>query len=176
VAVTIAANDTYDTLAQKIAKASNYSVKTTVLPLSSGSTLKLAPAYPGVQVTLLPGPASHDALGPLGLPQGVLSSAASQESSSAPGGDTGPLSSRNSLKNGYSLKLSSSLSLANTARATTASAAISSAIATVKGIYHDMTTPPSTGNGVGNGTVPTYLTNQIAQYQAALSRLSGSSS
>jgi hypothetical protein len=176
VAVTIAANDTYATLAQKIAKASNYSVKTTVLPLSSGSTLKLAPAYPNVQVSLLPGPAGHDALGPLGLPQGVLSADASKESSSAPGGDTGPLASRNYLKNGYSLKLSSSLSLANSARATTASAAISSAIATIKSIYHDMTTPPSTGNGVGSGKAPAYLTNQIAQYQAALSRLSGSSS
>ena len=176
VAVTIAANDTYATLAKKIAKASNYTIKTTILPLSSGSTLKLAPAFSGTQVTLLPGPAGHDALGPLGLPQGVLRTDATKESSSAPGGDTGPISSRNSLKNGYSLKLSSSLSLANSARATTASAAISSAIATIKSIYHDMTTPPSTGNGVGNGTVPTYLTNQIAQYQAALSRLSGSSS
>jgi hypothetical protein len=176
VAVTIAANDTYATLSQKIAKASNYTVKTTILPLSSGSTMTLKPAYAGTQVTLLPGPAGHDALGPLGLPQGVLSTDATKESSSAPGGDTGPLSSRNSLKNGYSLKLSSSLSLSNTARATTASAAISSAIATIKSIYHDMTTPPSTGNGVGTGKVPAYLTNQIAQYQAALSRLTGGGS
>ena len=176
VAVTISANETYASLAQKIAKASNYAVKTTILPLSSGSTLKLAPAFPGTQVSLLPGPAGHDALGPLGLSQGVLSTTASQESSAAPGGDSGPLSSRNSLKNGYSLKLPSTLSLTNSARATAASAAISSALATIKTIYSDMTTPPSTTSSASSGTVPAYLTNQIAQYQAALSRLTGSSS
>ena len=175
IAVTIAANDTYQTLAAKIAKASNYAVKTTILPLTGGSTLKLAPAFPGTQVTLLPGPVGHDALGPLGLSQGVLTSTASKEGSAAPGGNSGPLSSRNSLKNGYSLKLSSSLNLANPARALAASSAISGAIATIKGIYGDMNTPPSQGNGVGNGTVPTYLTNEIANYQAALSRLTGGS-
>ncbi len=176
IAVTIAADDTYETLAKKIAKASNYAIKTTILPLTTGSTLKLAPAYPGVQVTLLPGPLGHDALGPLGIAQGVLTASASKEGSAAPGGDSGPLASRNSLKNGYSLKLSSSLTLANPARALAASGALSGAIATLKGIYADMSTPPSQNKAATSGTVPTYLTNQIANYQAALSRLQGSSS
>ena len=168
VAVTIAADDTYKTLAQKIAKASNFAIKTTILPLTTGSTLKLAPAYPSVQVTLLPGPLGHDALGSLGIAQGVLTATASKESSAAPGGDSGPLASRNSLK------LSSSLTLANPARALAASGALSGAIATLKGIYADMNTPPSQTNGATSGKVPTYLTNQIAQYHAALARLSGS--
>ena len=172
IAVTIAADDTYKTLAQKIAKASNYAIKTTILPLTTGSTLKLAPAYPSVQVTLLPGPLGHDALGALGLAQGVLTATASKESSSAPGGDSGPLSSRNSLKNGYSLKLASTLTLASPARALAASGALSGAIATLKGIYADMNTPPSQNNAATSGTVPTYLKDQIANYQAALSRLS----
>jgi hypothetical protein len=174
VAVTIAADDTYTTLAQKIAKASNYNIKTTILPLTTGSTLKLAPAYQGVQVNLLPGPLGHDALGPLGLAQGVLTTTASNETKDAPSASTGPLASRNTLNNGYNLKLSSSLTLASPARAQAAVAAVIGAIAAVKSVYHDMNTPPSQGNGVGNGTVPTYLTNQIANYQAALARLTGS--
>ncbi len=36
-----------------------------------------------------------------------------------------------------------------------------------------MTTPPSTSSS-SSGTVPTYLTNQIANYQAGLARLTGS--
>ena len=176
IAVTIAADDTYKTLAQKIAKASNYAIKTTILPLTTGSTLKLAPAYPSVQVTLLPGPLGHDALGPLGIAQGVLTASASKEGSAAPGGDSGPLASRNSLKNGYSLKLASTLTLASPARALAASGALSGAIATLKGIYADMNTPPSQTNAATSGPVPAYLTNQIANYQAALSRLQGSSS
>ena len=175
VTVTISADDTYASLAKKIATASNYSIKTTILPLSSGSTMKLAPAYQGVQVNLLPGPLGHDALGPMGLSQGVLTTAASKESSDGPGANTGPLASRNTLNNGYNLKLSSSLTLASPARAQAANAALTGAIAMVKSIYHDMITPPSTSNGVGNGTVPTYLKDQIANYQAALVRLGGGS-
>ncbi len=37
-----------------------------------------------------------------------------------------------------------------------------------------MTTSPTVGKGSVNGAVPAYLTNEIAQYQAALQRLTGS--
>ena len=173
VAVTISADDTYATLGQKITKASNYTVKAVVLPGSAGNTLKLTPAYGTTEVSLLPGSAGRDALGALGLHQGVLSQAASKESSAAPSSTSGPATDRNSLKNGYSLNLSSSLNLASPARATAASAAISGAIAQLKTIYKDMTTAPSPSNASSSGTAPKYLTDQIANYQAALSRLSG---
>ena len=173
VAVTIAANDTYKTLALKIAKASNYSVKATVLPSLTADTLKLTPAFPGIPVSLLPGPPGRNAMGPLGLSQGVLTSTASKEGSAAPSSTAGPPSSHNSLKNGYSLNLSSMLNLTTPGRATAAGAALSGAIAKIKGIYSDMTTVPKLGNGAASGSVPTYLTNQIANYQAALARLTG---
>ena len=173
VAVTIAANDTYQTLGQKIARASNYTVKATVLPSASSDTLKLTPAFPGTQVSLLPGPSGRDALGSLGLSQGVLTTAASKESSAAPSSTAGPATSHNSLKNGYSLNLSSLLNLASPARATAAGAALSGAITTIKGIFANMTTAPKVGNGSASGSVPTYLTNEISNYQAALARLTG---
>ena len=174
-AVTIAAGDTYKTLALKIAAASNYAIKATVVAGTSGNTLKLAPAFSGQQVALLPGPAGRDALSPLGFSQGVLSSTASKETSAAPSSIVGPASNHTSLKNGYSLNLSSLLTLSSAARATAASAALSGAIATIKGVYKDMTTTPSANSSATSGKVPTYLTNEIANYQAALSRLTGGS-
>ena len=172
-AVKISASDTYQTLAQKIARASNFKVKATILPSSKGLTLKLAPAFQSGQVSLLPGPPGRDALAALGLSQGVLTTAASQETHLGPSGTTGPRPSRNALKNGYSLNLSSSLGLANPARATAAAAALSGAIATLKGVYSDMTNPPPQPASATSGSAPAYLTKEIAQYRAALSRLSG---
>ncbi|HEY5411886.1 MAG TPA: hypothetical protein VIJ94_14285 [Caulobacteraceae bacterium] len=174
-AVTIAAGDTYKTLALKIAAASNYAIKATVVASTSGNTLKLAPAFPGKPVALSPGPVGRDALSPLGFSQGMLTSAASQESSPSPGSLAGPATSHTAVKNGYSLNLSSSLSLASPARATAANGALSGAIATIKGIYANMTTTPKVGGASASGSVPTYLTNEIANYQAALSRLTGGS-
>ena len=174
VAVTISADDTYATLGQKITKASNYTVKAVVLPGTAGNTLKLTPAYGNTEVALLPGASGRDALAALGLHQGVLSQTATKESSAAPSSASGPATERNSLKNGYSLNLSSSLNLLSPGRATAASAALSGAIAKLKSIYKDMTTAPSPSNASSSGPTPKYLTDQIANYHAALSRLSGS--
>ena len=173
VAVTIANGDTYQTLAQKIAKASNYEVTATVVP-GTGNTLKLAPAFQNVQVNLLPGASNRNALPALGLTQGTLTAAASKESSAAPSSTAGPATQHNSLKNGYSLNLSSALNLSTPAKATAAGAALSLAVSTIKSIYTNMTTAPSVGEGSSSGSVPTYLTNEIANYQAALQRLTGS--
>lgn len=174
VAVTISATDTYQTLAQKIEAASDYAVTATVTAGTGGQVLKLAPAYPGQQVSLLPGPLGMDALAPLGLSQGVLTSNASQESSTVIPASTVGLPASNSLKNGYSLNLNTDLNLSNTADAGVAASSLSSAASTIQKIYQDMTTPPSTSSSTG-GTVPAYLTNEIANYQAALARLTGSS-
>ena len=173
VAVTIGANDTYKTLSQKIDKASNYALKATVIPGTSGATLKLAPAFQDTQIAILPGPANRNALAPLGLTQGVVTGAASKESSASPSSTSGPSIDHTSLKNGYSLNLSSLLNLSSPARATAAGAALSGAITTIKGIYRDMTTAPPVGNASASGKAPAYLTNEIANYRAALARLSG---
>jgi len=175
VAVTISATDTYQTLAQKIEAASNYSITATVMPGTGGDTLKLAPAFQGEQVSLLPGPAGQDALKPLGLSQGVLTSNAGNESAVAPISTEGAATQHNTLQNGYSLNLPSSANLSTPAKATAAGAEISLAMTTIQGIYTDMTTAPSVGNTSSSGTVPAYLTNEIASYQAALERLTGES-
>ena len=173
VAVTIAANDTYATLAKKIEAASNYAVTATVVSGTGGQTLKLAPSYSSQKVSLLPGPLGMDALTPLGLEQGVLTSTASQESSTVVKASNLGLPASNSLKNGYSLNLATNLNLNTSANAGVAASVLAAAISKVQSIYQDMTTPPSTSSS-SSGTVPTYLTNQIANYQAGLARLTGS--
>lgn len=174
VPVTISADDTYQTLAQKIESASNYSVTATVTPGTNGQTLKLAPAYPNQQVSLLPGAVGMNALSALGLQQGVLTSNASKESSPVVPASSLGLPPSNSLKNGYSLNLSTDLNLNDASDAKAAASALSAAASTIQGIYSDMTTPPSSSSST-SGSVPAYLTNEIANYQAGLARLTGSS-
>ena len=55
-------------------------------------------------------------------------------------------------------------------------APLGGAISTVKQIYTDMTTKPSKATAGYQGAVPAYLTAEISNYQAALARLSSSSS
>ena len=174
VAVTIGASDTFQTLIQKIQAASHYTVKATLVAGTNGNTLKLAPAFQNTLVNILPGPTGRNALSALGIAQGTLNSAAIQETSVAPSSNAGPPTQHDTVKNGYSLNLASTLNLSSPARATAAGAALSLAITAVKGIYRDMTTSPTVGKGSVNGAVPAYLTNEIAQYQAALQRLTGS--
>ena len=48
------------------------------------------------------------------------------------------------------------------------------ATSTVRSIYRDLTTPPpDPAAAAASGSVPKYLTDQISNYQAALSRLTG---
>ena len=173
-AVTIAADDTYASLAQKIERASGFTLTATVLPGTGGDTLKLAPSFDGQQAQILAGPPGADALASLGLSEGMITSAATNEGSPVPNTSTGSLPPANSLKNGYSLNLPSSLNLDTTASISAAVAALGKAASTVQGIYTDMTTPPAPAASTA-GAVPAYLTAQIADYQAALSRLTGGS-
>ena len=174
-AVTIAADDTYKTLAQKIQKASNYSLTATVLPGTGGTTLSLKAAYADQGVQLLAGPPGSDALGALGLKEDLITANAGQLTLAADSNTGSALPASNSLKNGYALNLPSNLDLSSAAGIKSAITALAAAAATVKSVYADMITPPSSPATSNSGTVPQYLTDQIANYQAALERLTGSS-
>lgn len=176
-AVTIAADDTYATLAQKIQRASGFTVTATVQPGSNGSTIKLTPSTPSQKVSILAGPQGTDALGGLGLKEGVLTTDATNLTAAANPNTTGPNAAKNQIKNGYNLQLPSSFDLSTAAGVQAAITALGNAIITVQGIYVDMKTPPSAASSsAASGAVPAYLTNEIANYQAALQRLTGSSS
>ena len=172
--VTIDANDTLQTLATKIQRASDFQLTATVLTTNGQQQLKLAPVNPRTQAQLIAGPNGSDALGPLGLTEGVLtnpptppSSSSTSKSSSASTTVTNP---------SYSLNLSSTLGLGNLADAQAASTALTTAINTVKTAYTVLSTPPKPANSTSSGTVPTWLSNELANYQAGLARLTAGQS
>jgi hypothetical protein len=172
--VTVTASDTLQTLAQKIVQASGYTATVQVVPNGGGQQLKITPSNPGFQITLQAGPAGKNALPALGLPEGlIVSNATAKAKSASTAGGARPTTSLNA---NYALGMNSTLSLNSTTAIKNALAQLGGAISTVKSIHTAMSTTPSTANSGANGPVPAYLTAEIANYQAALARLTSSNS
>jgi hypothetical protein len=171
--ITIDANETMATLATKIQRASNYALDVSVTKVlgKEQDQLTIKPANGTSQMEFLSGPAGQDALAGLGLSAGLVSNAANatMDSSSSNYDTSQKLM---GINFDSSLNLNSSTNIAN---------AISSLQATIKNVqkvytylrYGDPQASTSKTTGNTSGTVPTYLTDQIANYQAALARLTG---
>ncbi len=173
--VTIAANDTLQTLAQKITQASGYGASVQVVTGTGGvRQLKISPTGAASQITLEAGPAGRNALPALGLSEGLVTTNATAKAKGASTG--GGAIATTSLKANYALGLESSISLSTPGGIKNALAQLGGAITTVKQIYTDMTTKPSKTTAGYQGAVPAYLTTEISNYQAALARLTSSSS
>jgi hypothetical protein len=171
--VTIAANDTLLTLAQKITQASGYGASVQVVTGTGGvQQLKITPSSAASQITLEAGPPGQNALPALGLSEGLVTTNATAKAKSA--STAGGAIATTSLKANYALGLESSLNLSSPGGISNALAQLGGAITTVKQIYTDMTTKPSTQTAGYQGAVPAYLTAEIANYQAALARLTSS--
>ena len=171
--VTISADDTYDTLAEKIKQASGYSATVTPMTIDGEQQLRITPANGSTSLRIEAGPDGQDALGPLGLKEGLVSDTAT---AAAPTTQSGrPVTSE--IQSHYSITVPDTLSLSGATGIAAAQKTLSVAIADVQSIYSDMTTAKSTAAGAaGGGTVPAYLTAQISKYQLALARLQGSTS
>lgn len=154
--VVISATDTLQSLATKIMRASGFTLTTSVLPLNGQEQLKLSPVNPRTRIQLVAGPQGQDALSALGFAEGLITKP--QTSTTTP------------AKPSISLNLSSSLDLSSDADVKAAQAALTSSMGTLKNTYTLLSAPPK-AKTTGSGTVPTYLTNEIANYQAALDRL-----
>ncbi|MGC1300819.1 MAG: hypothetical protein WA840_00460 [Caulobacteraceae bacterium] len=180
VAVTIAADDTYETLAQKIEQASGFQATVTTVTINNQQEIKITPGNSSAKIRLEAGPSGGDALSALGLQEGLLTTTANTTTSSATTNKTsnGQTPASN-VKTQYQITVPADLSLDSSSDVTTTQNALNVAIAEVKQIYTDLTTPKTstTRAGSGSGTVPAYITAQIANYNLALQRLtSGSSS
>ena len=162
-AVTISANDTLSTLAAKINAALGYAGSATVVAAKSGgSQLKIVSTTTN-SIAIEPGPVGADALPALGLTAGLVTAA-----SSAIPAKTAPTS--------FALKLSASLDISTVANATAAQSVLKAALASIQTAYADLGSPPkTTASAKATGTVPAYISAQIADYQLALSRLTGTS-
>lgn len=166
--ITIDATDTVETLSEKIRNAGFFDVNVTTVDSGDGVKLQLAPETSGETFNLISGPAGHDALGALGLQAGMVRDTVVDKTKGVIPADKGTQT--------YGLRLPSDLDLNSAADITAALSAIGNAITSNQSIYADLktaATPPDPTAAASSGTVPAYLTNQIANYQAALDRLTG---
>lgn len=171
--VTIAANDTYKTLATKISRALGFQATITTMTVSGSTQLQIKPIDERRPIELQAGPVGRDALASLGISEGLVALDALTAKSHAPGSQpVGAIAATNKLKGYYSLQLPSTLTLTTSNEIKQAQSALALALSTVRTIYTDMTTVPAVDTSKG-GTVPSYITKQQAQYQAALDRLTG---
>ncbi|MGQ3111847.1 MAG: transcriptional regulator [Brevundimonas sp.] len=167
-AVTITATDTLATLARKIQAASKGRLVVTVkneLPgdAVAGQTaataggfqrLSIVPRDPEVGAILTSGETGRDALAGLGLSAGYIGKKA------VDGGKTT-----------FGLDLASSLNLNTAGSIATAQEKLKTALSTLRSAYAAL--DPEAATKKATGTAPAYITSQIANYQAALDRLTG---
>ena len=170
--VTIDQGETYDTLVQKINRASGFEATASVTHALDGTlALKVIPAYSNVVVQLGAGPQGLDALPILGLPEGDINLTTTNNGVTK-AADGGPKI--------YGLGLSSNLNLNDPSQTSHALSLVSQALGIVRTAYQDLvkaSTPASAQNpGKTGGTVPTYMTDQLANLQAGLARLTGGAS
>jgi len=178
VPVTITATDTLATLAKKIEAASGNRVIAKTSNVSSGSELEITPLNTNTteSVAILPGPTGEDALGPLGLKQGLISNASTSSNKPTSTSDIQP-SKTNSLRAAYSINLPTTLNLDSTTNIAAALQQVKLAASEVQTIFYNMTTPPTTSTSStsgGNTGLASYYQSQNAAYASALARLEGS--
>ena len=169
VPVTIEARDTLQTLARKIEQASNMKLKVTVnsesakdaepgdlaTALRTGLQRLTITARDGVKgAVLTSGETGRDALAGLGLSQGYI------------GRTTG-----DDVTKTFGLGLPTNLTLNDAAAVKTAGEKLQAAMKAIRDAYRGLS--PASNTPAVTGTAPAYLTAQLANYQAALARLSG---
>lgn len=166
--ITIEAAETLDTLAQKIRRASGFQAKVTLTTASGMRSLRIEPSANSQMIEFAMAKGDKDALELLGIPEGVVQKTRTVD------GKTTPADGKPML---YGLGLPSNLNLDNETERKHALAEIGAAMGIIRKAYTDLKiaaspVQPAAAKAI-TGPVPAYLTNQIANYQAALSRLGG---
>jgi hypothetical protein len=174
--VTISAGETPQSLAHKITQASGYQVDVSVLPMNGKEEVQIKPQNATQTIELLPGPSGKDALAPLGLTAGIIQtgSAIVTPPKTVAGGTA--TAKPKIPTDTYGLNLDQTFDLTTTAGIKAAQTAIQSAMAKVQNAYYNLGTATNPPAPALTGTVPAYLTSEIANYKGALARLTGSTS
>ena len=166
--VTLAADDTLETLAAKVRRAGGFRVKVEVVSDGDFRQLKITPAGESSAVEILPGKNGRDLLSSIGLAEGVvrLTKVVDGRTVSASGAG-----------NVYGLNFDGDLKLDSENAIRNAQLVLSKALSSIRTAYRDLeaaSKPKSALDAAAAaGPAPAYLTNQIANYQAALNRLTG---
>lgn len=169
--VTIEANDTLETLSDKIKRASGFRAKVETVTDGDNRVLKISPASNTATIEVVAGKGGTDVLNALGLAGGVVRATKTDNGKTVSADGGGPV---------YGLQLPPELDLTTEAGRKNANVVITRALSQIRTAYREAAdaaqgissdgakTPGKTG-----GTAPKYLTDQLANYQAALNRLTG---
>lgn len=172
--VTIEANDTLATLAKKIERASGFSATVTVAKdilkeanEDTGSLevygalerLQIKPRDSRSRIEISAGTAGMDALAGLGIIDTIVK--------------TSPSSTDPRAQRLYGLELPKQMSLNSKADIKAAIETLAKALTTVRTAYRNLVEATKPKTATITGEAPAYLTAQLANYQAALSRLGG---
>jgi hypothetical protein len=176
--ITIDAGETMQTLAAKIQKASGFqlTVTETVVPGTNGQPMRqgldIKPAYGSSSMQFLAGPAGQDALAGLGLSPGLVTSQAGQIMDPKASNYT-----RSQKPMG--LNFNTSLNLNTPQNIAAAISSLQATLQKVQSVYTYLSNgdpqPTKPGAKSQSSAPPQYLSDQIANYQAALQRLTGGS-
>ena len=168
--VTIENNDTLDTLATKLRRALSYQAKIEIVPVDGVRKLQVKPLNPRNTLEFLSGKGTADALEVLGLSAGVVrTTVVNKDGKSVPADGKGNI---------YGLSLKTDLTLDTPEAVRHVLAELATAQGAIRTAYKDLAaaaTPKAVtaATAAATGKVPTYLSNQISNYQAALDRLGG---
>lgn len=166
--ITLDDKDTLDTLAQKIRRASGFQAKVSISTISGVRRLTIAPVNDRSLIEISPGKTDKDALEILGISEGVVRATKTID------GKTRPADGKEML---YGLGLERGLGLSSAEEIAHARADLQTAMGVIRTAYKDLVAAASPkaaeAKAAPKGPVPAYLTGQIANYQAALARLTG---
>jgi hypothetical protein len=181
--ITITATDTLQTLADKLNVALAGQGQAQVTNLGANAQLEITPNDPSAFIELDSQEASNDnpaatasslktdVLAALGLPSGVVRQVR----------QINKLTDVTQLRE-YGLDLPTNLDLSTAANAQHAANVLQAAMSAVMSAYQDLSNPPTMASEAlaaaqsSGGAAPAYLTNEIANLQAGLARLTGGSS
>jgi hypothetical protein len=182
--ITIGPGETYGSLVTKI-NAQLGQIGTAAVNYTGTSETMTIIANPGNTINLVAGPADFDALGRLGIPAGVISApAANNTSSTATNSSVTSGSTSSTVKPTFGLALTATalgpLDISTKTGADLAKSQLLLVLTNLQSTYMKTNTPPSSSTGAnpGNttGTVSSTTTAQLASYNMALSLLGTSSS
>lgn len=170
--VTIDANETLETLANKVRRASSYQAKVDIVTVDGTRRLKVTPINPRSTLEFFEGKTGKDALSLLGVSEGVVrATVVNKDGKTVPADGGGKI---------FGLKMDKDLKLDSASDVSHTLAELATAMGVIRDAYKelkDLATPASVKNAekakTAGGKAPAYLTNQIANYQAALNRLTG---
>ncbi len=169
-AISIAVDETLESLMLKIRRATGFQVKVDTAVTDGVRRLQIKPLNDRSVIELTPAAAGQDALSILGFKEGVIRASKIED---------GKTVAADGKANFYGLGLHSKINLSSPEQVRHAISELTQAQGVIRKIYTDLrdaATPKSVlaqRQAASTGQAPAYMTARIANYQAALDRLTG---